>query len=100
MLSRERLSAIVSENCAGHHLNPELRAGRIGLIPDWVSCFTRQSLREPYAMWPRAPRFHLAAELKAPAYQRSAIKSAKDRRNLISIGVIDDSPFEPKRNLE
>ena len=45
-------------------------------------------------------KYHLAPELKSAQYQRAQSKSAKERRALISIGVIDDSPFEPKNNLE
>jgi hypothetical protein len=45
-------------------------------------------------------RHRLVGELNAPKYQRALAKSQKDRRSLVSIGVIDDGPFEPKRNLE
>lgn len=51
-------------------------------------------------MLERFKRYRLASELKAPQFQRGSAKSARERRALISIGVIDDSPFEPKRNLE
>ena len=44
--------------------------------------------------------YRLSSELKAVEYQRASMRSARDRRSLISICVIDDSPFEPKRNLE
>jgi hypothetical protein len=44
--------------------------------------------------------YRLAAELKSADFQRASRKGAKERRGLISIGVIDDSPFEPQRNLE
>ena len=49
----------------------------------------------------RKPRdYELAEVLKNSDYQRAKSKSAKERRSLISIGVIDDEPFEPKQNLE
>lgn len=41
-----------------------------------------------------------ASELKSARYQRAQVKAVKDRRSLVSIGVIDDSPFNPKNNLE
>lgn len=51
-------------------------------------------------MFDRFKSYRLASELKAAQYQRAAHKPARDRRSLISICVIDDSPFEPKKNLE
>lgn len=45
-------------------------------------------------------RYRLASELKVAEHQRGQSKSARERRALISIGVIDDGPFEPKKNLE
>lgn len=44
--------------------------------------------------------FRLAGELKAPEFQRNAAKPARERRGLVSIGVIDDEPFQPRQNLE
>jgi hypothetical protein len=46
------------------------------------------------------PEFRLAGELKAPRFQRTTGKSARERRDLLSIGVIDDEPFQPHHNLE
>jgi hypothetical protein len=43
-------------------------------------------------------RYRLAGELDTPKLQRALAKSTKDRRALVSIGVIDDGPFEPKKN--
>jgi hypothetical protein len=51
-------------------------------------------------MFERLKSYRIAMELKAPQYQRTSAKSARDRRSLISICVIDDNPFDPKRNLE
>ena len=45
-------------------------------------------------------RYRLVGELNTPKLQRALAKSQKERRGLVSIGVIDDSPFEPKKNLE
>lgn len=44
--------------------------------------------------------YRLASELKSAGYQRAQAKSLKERRSMVSIGVIDDSPFTPKGNLE
>lgn len=48
----------------------------------------------------RFTRYRLAPELKAPSFQRAQPKPAKERRGMVSIGVIDDSPFPAKNNLE
>lgn len=44
--------------------------------------------------------YRLASEMKSANYQRAQAKSVKERRGMVSIGVIDDSPFTPKNNLE
>lgn len=44
--------------------------------------------------------YKIAPEMKSARYQRAQAKSLKERRNMVSIGVIDDSPFTPKNNLE
>jgi hypothetical protein len=51
-------------------------------------------------MLERFKSYRLANELKASQYDKSSAKSVRDRRALVSIGVIDDSPFEPKQNLK
>lgn len=46
------------------------------------------------------PSFRLADELKSPQYQHFVTQGVRERRSLVSIGVIDDEPFQPKHNLE
>lgn len=51
-------------------------------------------------MFERWLRYQLANELNSESAQRHRALPLKERRRLFSIGVIDDSPFEPKVNLE
>jgi hypothetical protein len=44
--------------------------------------------------------YRSASDLKSSRYQRAHVRPLKERRGLMSIGVIDDSPFNPKNNLE
>src|SRR6266567_4331143 len=51
-------------------------------------------------MFDKFKKYHLASELKADSFQHASTKTARERRSLVSICVIDDNPFEPRRNLE
>ena len=48
----------------------------------------------------RKRQFRLAGELRNPKYEALRSASMKEKREKIGICVVDDNPFEPKKNLE
>jgi hypothetical protein len=50
--------------------------------------------------WRRGPQFRTATELRSPSFEVYRNLSAREKRKLVRIAVIDDNIFAPHRNLE